>query len=227
MLQYTNLKNVLTSYEYLLKSLVGTAHPSAGGKTLTSLILQVMKEESWFKLFDKGRVDPSGKSLLNGSSAEHFLSNFDDVLGDEKLKGSTDGYWAREFLITCLARNMTVHFYPSDDRYYGDLFGPMLDAVTVAMFYAWKMAEQKAGSSPRRKKPVGSSSSLNSTNVLGHSSKFAGARGTNEEVIKCHILGSMPLVPTGIQLTSRYLEMPPIIRVGSPMGPGKVVARRL
>ena len=142
-LQYTNLKNVLTSYEYLLKSLVGTAHPSAGRKTLTPLILQVMKEESWFKLFDKGRVDPNGKSLLNGSSAEQFLSNLDDVLGDEKLKGSADGYWAREFLITCLARNMTVHFYPSDDRYYGDLFGPMLDAVTVAMFYAWKMAQRE------------------------------------------------------------------------------------
>ena len=141
-LQYTNLKNALTSYEYLLKNLVGTAHPSTGGKTLTPLILQVMKEESWFNLFDKGRIDPKGTSLLNGSSAEQFLRNLDVVLGDEKLRGSADGYWAREFLITCLARNMTVHFYPSEDRYYGNLFGSMLDAATVAMFYTWRMAEK-------------------------------------------------------------------------------------
>ena len=142
-LRYTNLKNLLTSYEYLLKSLVGTAHPSVGGKTLTPLILQVMKEERWFNLFDRGRVDPNGKSLLTGSSAEQFLSNLGDVLGDEKLQGSADGYWAREFLIACLARNMTVHFYTGDDRYYGDLFGTMLDAVTVGMFYAWKMAQRE------------------------------------------------------------------------------------
>ena len=141
-LQYTNLKNVLTSYEYLLKNLAGTAHPSTGGKTLIPLILQVMQEESWFKLFDKGRIGPNGTRLLNGSSAEQFLSNLDVVLGDEKLKGSADGYWAREFLITCLARNMTVHFYPSENRYYGNLFGSMLDAATVAIFYTWKMAEK-------------------------------------------------------------------------------------
>jgi hypothetical protein len=37
---------------------------------------------------------------------------------------------------------MAVHSYPSDDRYYGDLFGPMLDAATVAMFYTWRMADR-------------------------------------------------------------------------------------
>lgn len=142
-LQYTNLKNVLTSYEYFLKSLAGGDHPNVVGETLTSMVLRVMKDESWFKLFDNGRLDPNGERLLNGSSAEQFLSNLDDVLGDERFKGSADGYWAREFLIACLARNMTVHFKPSEDRHYGDLFGPMLDAVTVAMFYTWKMAERK------------------------------------------------------------------------------------
>ena len=142
-LQYTNLKNVLTSYEYLLKNLAGVAHPSVGGETLTPAMIRIMKMESWFTLFDEQRRDASGNSLLSGSSVERFLSSLDVVLSDEKLMGSADGYWARAFLVTCLARNMTVHFYPSDDRYYGDLFGPMLDAVTVAMFYTWKMAETK------------------------------------------------------------------------------------
>ncbi len=135
-LQYTNLKNVLTSYEYLLKSL----YPSLGGRTLIPSVREAMKEESWIGLFKGGSQDANGDSLLHGSTTEKFLNNLGVVLSDEKLKGSADGYWAREFLVTCLARNMTVHFYPNDDRYYGDLFAPMLDAATVAMFYTWKTA---------------------------------------------------------------------------------------
>ena len=142
-LQYTNLKNVLTSYEYLLKNLAGSAHPSVGGKELTAAVRQVMQSESWFEQFNRSRHGPDGKYLLHGSSTEQFLTNLDVVLGEAVLKGSADGYWAREFLVTCLARNMAVHSYPNDDRYYGDLFGPMLDAATVAMFYTWKMADRK------------------------------------------------------------------------------------
>lgn len=136
--RYTNLKNVLTSYEYLLK---GLAAP--GGGTLTGVVLETMEEESWFALFDSGRIDANGNSLLHGNSAEKFLSNLDVMLADDRLDGSVDGYWARQFLITCLARNMAVHSYPSDDRYYGDVFVLMLDAVTAAMLRTWKMAEWK------------------------------------------------------------------------------------
>ena len=137
-LRYTNLKNVLTSYEYLLKSLT-----AKGGGTLTGVVLEAMKDESWFGLFKGGRHDLNGNSLLRGNSTQKFLGNIDVILGDDRLEDSADGYWARQFLITCLARNMTVHFYPNDDRYYGDLFGLMLDAATVAMLYTWKMAERK------------------------------------------------------------------------------------
>ena len=137
-LQYTNLKNVLTSYEYLLKSL----YPKVGGKELTTSVREVMKGESWIELFNGSSRDANGNRLLRGSSTEKFLNNLGVVLSDDKLKGSANGYWAREFLITCLSRNLTVHFYPNDDRYYGDLFGPMLDAATVAMLYTWKMAEK-------------------------------------------------------------------------------------
>ena len=103
----------------------------------------MMKGESWFGLFDSGRIDANGNSLLRGNSAKKFLSNLDVILADDRLDGSVDGYWARQFLITCLARNMAVHSYPSDDRYYGDVFVLMLDAVTAAMLHTWKMAERK------------------------------------------------------------------------------------
>ena len=142
-LQYTNLKNLLTAYEYLLKSLA-----AKGGGTLTQVVGEVMKNESWFGLFKSGRRDLNGNYLLSGKSTQKFLGNLDVILGDDRLDESAGGYWARQFLIACLARNMTVHFYPNEDRYYGDLFGPMLDAVTVAMLYTWKMAAREGWRQP-------------------------------------------------------------------------------
>ena len=141
--RYTNLKNVLTSYEYLLKSLA-----AKDGGTLTGVVWETMKEESWFGLFKGGRFDPNGNYLLGGNSVQKFLSNLDVILADDRLDGSVDGYWARQFLITCLARNMAVHSYPSDDRYYGDVFGLMLDAVTAAMLHTWKLSEGQRWAQP-------------------------------------------------------------------------------
>ena len=65
------------------------------------------------------------------------------LLADNQLKGSPQGYWAQKFLVMCLARNMTVHSYPSEDSYYGDLFGPMLDAAIIATLYTWKFAKAR------------------------------------------------------------------------------------
>ena len=56
---------------------------------------------------------------------------------------SLDRFWAQKFLITCLARNMTVHSYPGEDSYYGKLFGSMLNAAIAATFYTWRLAEKK------------------------------------------------------------------------------------
>ena len=122
--RYTNLKNALTSYEYLLKNLAVGGGLNVGGKTLTPLVKEVMSQKAWYPLF-QARMR---KGLLNGNNTQEFLTNLGTLLADNQLKGSQEGYWAQKFLIMCLSRNMTVHSYPSEDSYYGDLFGPPVDA---------------------------------------------------------------------------------------------------
>ena len=139
-LKYTSLKNILTAYEYLLKNLGAKADQSVGGVTLTPAVNAVMGNENWFERFKCGR----DRGLLSGESEDKFLKNLEQLLSDSDLNDCAEGFWAHAFLVTCLTRNMAVHSYPSDDRYYGDLFGPMLDAVTLALFYTWKLAQQKS-----------------------------------------------------------------------------------
>ena len=135
---YTNLKTVLNSYEYLVKSLAEKNVLGAGnGKTLTPLVGSIVSEEDWAEIFN-GHVQ---KGSLSANSEEEFLDKLYMLLDDQTLNESANGFWAQAFLITCLARNGTVHLYPTDDRYYGDLFSPMLDAVVHAMFYTWKLAQ--------------------------------------------------------------------------------------
>ena len=64
-------------------------------------------------------------------------------MADNQLSASPQGYWAQKFLVMCLARNMTVHSYPSEDSYYGDLYGPMLNAAIIATFYTWRIAKTR------------------------------------------------------------------------------------
>ena len=135
--RYTNLKNVLNSYEYLLKTLGLQAGQIVGNETLTPLVDKVMAQELWYQSF--GARKQSG--LLSTNSTQAFLTNLGSLLADSQLKGSPQGYWAQQFLVTCLARNMTVHSYPSQDSYYGDLFGRMLHAVVSATFYTWRHAK--------------------------------------------------------------------------------------
>ena len=134
--RYTNLKNIFNFYEYFLKDLAVKGGLNPGRKTLTPLVRTVMRQEGWYSLFK------SSKAVSADTTAD-FLNNLDTLLKDGNLMNSDDGYWARSFLVTCLARNMTVHSYPTEDSYYGDLFGPMLDSVIVATFYTWKFAQKE------------------------------------------------------------------------------------
>ena len=136
---YSNLKNVLNSYEYLLKSLTIESGLISGGETLTPLVGKVMCKETWHPLFNTGRQD----GFLRGKSIHDFIDNLQNLLSDDQLKGSPQGYWAQKFLVMCLARNMTVHSYPSEDSYYGDLFGPMLNAAVISTLYTWRLAKAK------------------------------------------------------------------------------------
>ncbi len=135
--KYTNLKNVLTGYEYYLKNLAKATSLTTGKQTLTRLVGDVMAYEPWCNLFD------SKMHLVSAADSQSFLTNLGILQNESQLKGSTQGYWARQFLVLCLARNMTVHSYPNEDSYYGDLFGPMLDAAIYATFYTWRLAKAK------------------------------------------------------------------------------------
>ncbi len=136
---YTNLKNVLNSYEYLLKAIAPQAGITLGKETLVPLVGRFMSKESWYQLFDSRRK----QGLVNGSSTQEFLTKLNQLRADKQLNASPSGYWAQKFLVMCLARNMTTHTYPSDDGYYGDWFGPMLDAAVITTFYTWQLAKAK------------------------------------------------------------------------------------
>ena len=134
---YSNLKNVLNSYEYLLKSIMIESGLISGRETLTPLVGKVMEQEPWSKLF-KAKTN-----MTRGNHSGKFLENLHELLSDDQLGVTLPGYWARKFLILCLARNMTVHSHPSEDSYYGDLFGPMLNAAVISTFYTWRLAKAK------------------------------------------------------------------------------------
>ena len=141
---YSNLKNVLNSYEYLLKAIWEGTGLISDKDTLTPLVDKVMAQETWHSLFNAKKQHPqTQQSLLRAGNPQDFLSNLATLMTDNQLSDSPQGYWAQKFLVVCLARNMTVHSYPSEDSYYGDLFGLMLDAAIIANFYTWRVGRTK------------------------------------------------------------------------------------
>ena len=101
-----------------------------------------MGNESWFQLYSSQKK-LNNNSLLFVEDSTEFLDNLEYILNDAQLANSADGYWAKVFLVTLLGRNGTVHFYPDDDRYYGNLFGEMLNASVSATLYTWKLAKRE------------------------------------------------------------------------------------
>ena len=142
--RYTNLKNALTSYEYLLKSLGEKANLDVGGKTLRPAICATMgkqpNKQPWFDLYKK-KVK---SGLTSAKCEEEFFRNLEKLHEDRELQqNKVVGYWARMFLITHLARNAAVHLYPKGDRYFADPFGTTLHAVVNAACYTWKLAQSE------------------------------------------------------------------------------------
>ena len=139
---YSHLKNVLNSYEYLLKIMWQGTTVIDHRDTLVPLVEKVMAHETWHSLFKAKKLHPqTGLSILSAGNTQEFLANLSTLMSDSQLNDSVEGYWARNFLVMCLARNMTVHFFPSEDSYYGDLFGPMLESAILATLYSWHLAK--------------------------------------------------------------------------------------
>ena len=112
-------------------------HLLAEGCTLYPAIKKVMCGEEWLQSF----VDR--RQLARASTTAEFLDNLDAIFDDEDIGNSLDGYWARSFLITLLARNCAVHSYPTEDRYYVESFGHMLHAPIAAMLFTWQLAKDR------------------------------------------------------------------------------------
>ena len=134
--KYSNLKNILTSFEYMLKGLGEKAGLSVHGATLHPIIRKVICEEEWVTVFEREGV--------RANSTQEFIAKLEHFTSDPCWNESINNYWAQAFLVTCLGRNYTVHFYSEDVRFYGDALGTLLDAVVTAICYTWKLAKEKS-----------------------------------------------------------------------------------
>jgi hypothetical protein len=138
--RYTNLKNILTSLDYLLMKLAQTRPYTKVTKRpgLNSLIKAVMgDQQKWISLFKKKEY------LTNPNGSTEFLTNLTKLINDPELLQSEDTYWAREFLIASLGRNLTVHNYLTEDWFYGELFGELLRSAIYTTLYVWELAKKE------------------------------------------------------------------------------------
>ena len=142
--RYSNLKNVLSSLEYLLKDFATKGSIPLGGSTLVPVIKKMMEDERWISSFnEKLSGGAVGSSLVRAGSSNEFFKNLNCLRHDTDLKKSEDAFVVRSFLITCLARNGTTHHYLTDDWYYGELFGEMLNSAIFAIFYSWLLGKRR------------------------------------------------------------------------------------
>jgi hypothetical protein len=137
--RYTNLKNALTALEFFMRELAFKSGGNPDKLTLNPVIIAVMKNESWFPLF----IEKINKKLTKASNEAEFFTKLNQILHDPDLIQSEDAFWARVFLIVSLARNLTAHDFPTEDWFYGELFGEMLEATIYALLYAWQLSQKQ------------------------------------------------------------------------------------
>lgn len=132
--KYTNLKNILTSFEYLVRRIKKAARIKSGD-TLDPMLMALMDGEPWVAQFIEKR------KMTYGS-----LKKLKRLMADMNLD-----YTAKFFLITCAARNFTVHNFPEEfelrgsnavrqSEFYGEVFAEILRAVKSSILYTWRKA---------------------------------------------------------------------------------------
>jgi hypothetical protein len=136
---YTNIKNLLTTLEFLLKTFAQNGDIVIDRKTLNPIIQKVMKNEVWNSLF----VEETKKGFTGAERPEEFFEKFNKLMSNPDLVRTEDTFWARVFLIVSLARNLTVHTYPIENWFYGDLFNEILQATIYAILYSWQTAKRE------------------------------------------------------------------------------------
>ena len=133
--RYTNIKNLVTACEYLFRDLAVKGNVRMNRRSdMVGIVRNMMRNEGWVGIFE----EYSKAGVCSVENSTELLNKLDCLLESNKLGGSIDGYWARMFLVMCLARNGAVHLYPTEDRYYADPFGNMVGAAVAAIFYTWR-----------------------------------------------------------------------------------------
>src|SRR4030095_7049754 len=117
--RYTNLKNVLTALEFIMRDFAIRTGGTKRRLTLSVVVESVMKNEAWFSLYEQ----KDKKKLTSANNEAEFSLHLNQLLHDPDLIQSEEAFWARVFLIVSLARNLTAHDYPTDDWFYGELYG--------------------------------------------------------------------------------------------------------
>ncbi len=138
---YSNVRNILTGYEELLRRLPPKTVQDALPAGFTNKVSKLIHGRSWAMKFDRVRSDPN--KLLDAKSPEEFRTKLNTVLNHKELQGSKDGLVAMAFIVTCLARNFTAHSLPDDDGIFREALGKSLDAVIIAITHTWKLAQEE------------------------------------------------------------------------------------
>ena len=138
---YSNVRNILTGYEELLRRLPPKTVQDALPPGFTNKVGKLIHGRSWAKRFDRVRSD--NRQLLDAKSPEEFRTKLNTILNHKELQGSKDGLVAMAFMVTCLARNSAAHSLPDDDGIFQEALAKTLDAVIIAITQTWKLAQEE------------------------------------------------------------------------------------
>lgn len=138
---YSNVRNILTGYEDLLRRLPPETIRDTLPPEFTNKVSKLVHGRSWAKKFDRVRCDP--KKLLDAKSPWEFRTKLNKVLNHKEVQGSKDGLVAMAFIVTLLARNFTAHSLADDDGIFQEEIGKTLDAVIIAITHTWKLAQEE------------------------------------------------------------------------------------
>ena len=134
---YTNLKNLLHSFEYLLKNLAMKGGYNTDGETLTPTLRQTIQGESCYALFQ------NNTNYTQANNTAGFLNNLSQLLADSSFPSSLDGRKARVFLMVCLSRNFVSHSFPEESSDYSSMLPRMLENAVFALFSLWQLGKNK------------------------------------------------------------------------------------
>lgn len=138
--KYNNLKSILSSFEYLIRSIAEKAGIEVTSSTLTPLVEKMVSNEgAAYQLFEKYL----NKKCVQVRSLEEFKDKLNKLLSIKELEPTESTYWVRFYLVAILSRNFMVHSYSNDNWFFGDIFGKLLDNAINVLVIFWRKANKE------------------------------------------------------------------------------------